>query len=112
MSARTAIVSLRPAGHCGGCEVVARDSQPQQRLDHDAIGGGRGADGAEAGHFRNRRREIMNASMREPTLLERLSIWRNSADQRASSLRSAEQPELRRIARGLGEAEMAEGVRR
>ena len=44
----TAILSWKSAGHCGGDRVIARDAKPQHRLDAEAIGRGRGAEGAEA----------------------------------------------------------------
>ena len=45
----TASFSSNPAGQRGGVMSITRDAKPQQRLDADAIGRGRRAEGAEAG---------------------------------------------------------------
>ena len=46
----TASFSSNPAGQRGGAMSIARDAEPQQRLDADTIGRGRRPEGAEAGN--------------------------------------------------------------
>src|SRR5664279_832521 len=100
-------------------DAVSRHVKPQQRLDAKAINAGRRPGGAEAGEeaqemtARDHGRPIVMPVLISRRLQPNWGMFMQIFSSAESVVRlfAAEQSELGRIARGLGEAEMFEGMR-